>query len=57
MRRLIVAFHLSIQTKRRNTMGERGSKKDKEKLNKQKKQQLEKKQEQKKSKMPVKKTV
>ncbi len=35
-------------------MGERGSKKDKEKANKQKKEQLEKKKEIQKSKMPVK---
>jgi len=38
-------------------MGERGSKKDKEKANKQKKEQIEKKKEIQKSKMPVKKTA
>jgi hypothetical protein len=42
---------------RRQAMGERGSKKDKEKMNKQKKQQLEKKKQQQNAKMPVKKTA
>jgi hypothetical protein len=41
--------------KRRNVMGERGSKKDKEKLKKQKQEQIERKKEQQKSKIPVKK--
>jgi hypothetical protein len=46
-----------LHPERRHTMGEKGSKKDKEKAGKQKQEQLEKKKEQKKSKMPVKKTA
>jgi hypothetical protein len=41
----------------RCVMGEKGSKKDKNKASKQKKEQLEKKQEQKKDKSPIKKPV
>lgn len=53
-------LHLSggaVHPKRRHTMGEKGSKKDKNKAIKQKQKQLEKKQEQKKSKQPTKKPV
>jgi len=44
-----------IHPKRRHTMGEKGSKKDKNKANKQKKEQLDKKKEQQKNKLPAKK--
>jgi len=44
-----------VQPKRRPTMGETSSKKDKEKAKKQKQQQIQKKQEQQKSKLPAKK--
>jgi hypothetical protein len=43
--------------KRRNAMGEKGSKKDKNKASKQKKEQLEKKKEQQRRKQPAKKTA
>jgi hypothetical protein len=46
---------LEGQLKRRQVMGERGSKKDKEKLIKQKQKQIEKKKEQQKAKLPSKK--
>jgi hypothetical protein len=48
--------HFEYQ-KRRFVMGEKGSKKDKEKADKQKKEQLEKKKEQQKAKLPAKKAA
>jgi hypothetical protein len=45
----------AVQLKRRHAMGERGSKKDKNKADKQKLEQLEKKKEQQKNKLPDKK--
>jgi hypothetical protein len=47
----------TISKKRRNGMGEKGGKKDKNKAQKQKQTQLEKKKEQQKSKSPIKKPV
>jgi hypothetical protein len=44
-----------VHLKRRNVMGEKGSKKDKEKAIKQKQRELEKKQEKQKAKLPAKK--
>jgi hypothetical protein len=46
-----------VRQKRRHTMGDKRSKKDKNKANKQKQEQLEKKNEQQKNKLPVKKPV
>jgi hypothetical protein len=43
-----------VHHKRRHAMGEKGSKKDKNKANKQKQEQLEKKKEQQKNKLPAK---
>ena len=58
MRQPLVAFPLSAQLsyqKRRHAMGDKRSKKDKNKADKQKQEQLAKKNEQQKSKQPVKK--
>lgn len=50
-------YQVILNTKRRFVMGEKGSKKDKEKADKQKKEQLKKKQEQQKAKLPTKKAA
>jgi hypothetical protein len=56
--RLAASLYLpAVKPKRRNGMGEKGGKKDKEKAQKQKKSQIEKKKEQQKSKSPIKKPV
>jgi hypothetical protein len=60
MRRRLAAssYPASSYTKqRRDVMGEKGSKKDKNKADKQKQEQLNKKKEQKKAKLPAKKTA
>jgi len=53
---MIILYQSSINNpRRRHSMGERGSKKDKNKAEKQKKDQLEKKKEEQKNKLPAKK--